>query len=508
MPDAIPIKRPLWRRLLRGLWKKLLCAVGAVLIIYAVMAWRYFSGTPTVARNVSAEINARIETTPAGDRAWPLYVDALSKLEPLKRDRDVPEDEDLAVVWRELRPGDELWPRLTGYLDRNEGVVAAIRAAADKPAMGFLLFDELNEDFVRLGDITAGELRAPSPNPLALDLKLGQLGYARRMGSLLIADAFHSALRGDGTRAAADLASAIAISHQLREHRIAIVSFVSAAILEAALHAAGEILAGYPGALREPDLIVVRDALLTAQISIVIDDDSLVIEDMVQRCYTDDGNGDGRITPEGWRFVRDLAGTPPAVWLDRVTDPGLAAVVIGRQESLAGWYRVMNLWEAERSTPAWIMGELKSEEAMKALENQDNSRRVFLLDPFALPFAKLYVSELRLGQERDAALTAIALARHRLRHGRYPASLGEFLLPEVPLDRMDGQPFRYRVDENGPLLYSVGADGDDDGGALREGRDPTMYASFWQPPSRRHSAADCDWILWPPPNSPPESEDP
>ncbi|MCP5522009.1 MAG: hypothetical protein H7A46_10730 [Verrucomicrobiales bacterium] len=38
-------------------------------------------------------------------------------------------------------------------------------------------------------------------------------------------------------------------------------------------------------------------------------------------------------------------------------------------------------------------------------------------------------------------------------------------LPEVPIDWMDGQPLRYRLRSDGSyLLYSVGADGIDQGG--------------------------------------------
>lgn len=65
-------------------------------------------------------------------------------------------------------------------------------------------------------------------------------------------------------------------------------------------------------------------------------------------------------------------------------------------------------------------------------------------------------------------ITAIALKRHELRHGKPPATLDALVpefLPSLPLDFMDGQPLRYRLNHGGSfLLYSVGDDMQDDGG--------------------------------------------
>ena len=69
---------------------------------------------------------------------------------------------------------------------------------------------------------------------------------------------------------------------------------------------------------------------------------------------------------------------------------------------------------------------------------------------------------------RRLTFTAIALHRHRLKHGKFPESLGalvpEFLV-EVPRDFMDGQPLRYQLPPDGQFrLWSVGEDFKDDGG--------------------------------------------
>jgi hypothetical protein len=69
----------------------------------------------------------------------------------------------------------------------------------------------------------------------------------------------------------------------------------------------------------------------------------------------------------------------------------------------------------------------------------------------------------------EMVITTIAIKRYQLKHGQTPADLNALVpdfLPGLPLDLMDGQPLRYRLEENGRFkLYSVGADGHDDGGA-------------------------------------------
>jgi hypothetical protein len=88
------------------------------------------------------------------------------------------------------------------------------------------------------------------------------------------------------------------------------------------------------------------------------------------------------------------------------------------------------------------------------------------------------------------------LKRYQLKHGNYPADLISLVpefIPAVPLDPVDGQPLRYRLNADGTfLLYSVGENGKDDGGnpALEKG---VTSASFnWQ------NIHALDWV-WPQP---------
>jgi ABC-type transport system involved in multi-copper enzyme maturation permease subunit len=65
------------------------------------------------------------------------------------------------------------------------------------------------------------------------------------------------------------------------------------------------------------------------------------------------------------------------------------------------------------------------------------------------------------------AVVTTAVERYRRAHGRWPDTLQSLLpqfLARVPKDPYDGQPLRYRIVSDGVVLYSIGPDGQDDGG--------------------------------------------
>ena len=108
---------------------------------------------------------------------------------------------------------------------------------------------------------------------------------------------------------------------------------------------------------------------------------------------------------------------------------------------------------------------------------------------------------------RDGVLVGIALELYRRKHGDWPGALGELVpgyLPSVPLDRLTGEPVRYRVTGDGPVVYSVGVDGDDDGGRPpvdEEGEVVNYMASprEFDVEDKKDEKHDGDWVLWPVP---------
>jgi hypothetical protein len=103
---------------------------------------------------------------------------------------------------------------------------------------------------------------------------------------------------------------------------------------------------------------------------------------------------------------------------------------------------------------------------------------------------------MRAETAKQMTITAIALKRYQLKHGNYPPNLGS-LVPEfvssIPLDPMDGQPLRYRLKADGTfLLYSVGENGEDDGGDPSLSQNVESSYFYWQ------NSRALDWV-WPQP---------
>jgi hypothetical protein len=102
---------------------------------------------------------------------------------------------------------------------------------------------------------------------------------------------------------------------------------------------------------------------------------------------------------------------------------------------------------------------------------------------------------------KHLTVTAIALKRFQLKHGKLPEKLSELtpeFLASVSVDFVDGQPLRYRRNADGTyLLYSIGEDGKDDGGNPSLEKSNTSSNFFWQNPRA------LDWV-WPQPATPAE----
>ncbi len=96
--------------------------------------------------------------------------------------------------------------------------------------------------------------------------------------------------------------------------------------------------------------------------------------------------------------------------------------------------------------------------------------------PFVKMITRMTIPSVARGIEREArmiaallcAQAALAVERFRMAHGgTLPASLAELVpqyLAAVPSDPYDGKPLRFKPLVKGFVVYSLGEDGDDDGG--------------------------------------------
>lgn len=487
--------------------------LGAILlagaVLYAVLAWRYYTGEPNIARNFTAEYNAKIEKIPEADRAWDLYVQSYVEAEPLPKQ--------LGDAWPALAPQHPLYGEALAYLEREQGVIALLHRAAAKPHLGAPLSDAIDPRMREATEKRTGLTDAPWPepaeNPMLVSVLLPELGAFREMAKLLIFDAHVAARAGQADRAERDITSMLGIADHAAERPWLISGLVGLAIEALAIQTTAEIINEDPALFTDEQLRGLAHrhaAFMGGRPRVDLTGERWFYEDIIQRVYTDDGHGNGHVTAEGMRQLLSLtsdSGGSEIEVLPNPLGPITAAVIADRASMTAKYSEFMAQMEANADVPMWEYDE--HAQLTPRIE-------VFLAEPINrvryLPLAILLPAidaATRTAESavlrRDGLLAGLALELFRRDHGAYPESLDALVpayLPAVPPDRFTGEPLHYRLIDGQPRLWSVGADRNDDGGvAPAESRGDEIR---WTPreTARQNELAwsqryDGDWVLWP-----------
>ncbi|MDT8302271.1 MAG: hypothetical protein RQ760_12365 [Sedimentisphaerales bacterium] len=201
--------------------------------------------------------------------------------------------------------------------------------------------------------------------------------------------------------------------------------------------------------------------------------------DQIQRTFTDDGNGGGRMLARGMPYV--------------VTDDWkenlwrfVSFNYPDRQEVVGSIDKYFGRFAEKLTKTPW---ELRDETIDDQVWNEVDITPIML--KIQIP-AHERVGQItwRMKSGRKALLTVLAVMRYEKENGRYPANLSELVeagyLKRLPMDPYSDGPLVYRRTESGFLLYSLGTNLKDDGGELGlRGGKPRMWAD------------DGDWIFWP-----------
>jgi hypothetical protein len=171
---------------------------------------------------------------------------------------------------------------------------------------------------------------------------------------------------------------------------------------------------------------------------------------------------------------------------DRAIDMFPGIMLRGRPEQL----RLINqAVEAARLPPE------KQGEAFNQVDKATRASSARLVRLLMPAVTKVSQANRRTQANLRCALAGVAAERYRLERGQWPASLDELAkhgwIAAVPLDPFDGQPLRYKLVPDGVLIYSVGLDGVDDGGAINRDNPHTpgtdLGFRLWSPDFRRQA---------------------
>ena len=501
--------------------------IGALLFAYVLTGLYMLTGRPTVKTDYLAIINERAESVPADQRAWPHYREALLALGAHAATVDgQPSPFGIAA---DAEPGDANWEMVEAYLVSHQGAIDELRRAASREHLGLSVGPSWRwfapEDRPLLASrVSAAEFMQPTEREKLEDRWListlcPHLQLMRWSAKVLHNDCRLAVAAGDGATALADVWAMGGIRRHAEETPCLVSLFVANAIQRISYAAIRETQRDRPDLWSDAEL---RD--LAHAVAATRTDwrrgfayEEFYFDDVLQRLYTDDGHGDGRLAfrvSDGqtvFEVIDALAATDerphtPSAWANNgvavLALPAANMVVASRQEMTDVYRAQINSALQKIETPLWEQQELPQESPLLSDQAGIIDRmRYVLVGWFAPAYDSFRNRVADLEGARDGVLVGIGLELYHRQHGAWPESLEALSprwLPEVPVDRFTGEPLGYKIVDDRPVVYSVGVDRDDDGGrsiATDDGDDRASARHFQTTP-RTDATHDGDWVLW------------
>ncbi len=223
--------------------------------------------------------------------------------------------------------------------------------------------------------------------------------------------------------------------------------------------------------------------------SMALESERLVMLDVVQRIYTDDGERDGTlIVAEMNRYARTGPYPSALWWPDKGKESPyhnlLARTLPNRTTTTDSLHNVLDLLvqESERTPVERARSTFDLNQLLSPLQNPDAS----ILTTIAGAWDQIADRRDWIETELRATRIILALEIHRTDHGEYASSLDELapgILTTLPVDPTHGGAFLYKRLQNDPhgrmyLVYSTAIDERDDGGKMPRIDDSQLYKAL------------------------------
>lgn len=468
-------------------------AVGAVALwssrgLVAVLVWYFAWATvlhfrqPTISFDGIAAIESmRAKPGPEG-RAVDLYIAAFADSTG-RFDSDEFGNDLLAAENAIERAGydaaslEEARARLAPLAAR----IATLRGVRERPVLAMPLrptrgTEPAVSDFF-WGDDQPDAFRDATLDTGLLGVLLPQLALLRSSGRLLATDAALAAIDGRSADFLADLEAMLTASAHAGEDNFLIGRLVECAMRTMAARTVVSAIENHAEAFDDATLVALRRLLDRNAVDIgpSFDAESMFVRDVLQRIYTDDGDGDGVLLASAalrWTQLavvgdgRAMGGglfDGDGVAATFVLSPAAAMIAPSRAEvsaHLAQHYARLRAASAMEDADA-----ARAELTTIDRELEERNSEFYPISMLVPAMSRAAFVPRALRAETDAAIAAVELERFRRAEARWPRDLAELeRFAGRTLGGAGGSAFawRYAVVDGRPLLYDAGIDLIDD----------------------------------------------
>ena len=431
----------------RPLWKKVLIAgfqITCILILLVgLQVSTFYIGKPVIKTNYAKwltekasagkdpNLNARSDI----DRAIELADFDFNKFDKILR------------MW----PGDMNETQLQQakkYLVDNADVIKALREAANKP---YFWIDYDNPQFA---EVSLNEAIFPDESEASNGLLMQMLSNWRKLALMMVLNVKYEVYNGQITQAINDYFVIQKIAAFFHGQGFLVEQLVGIAIEAVSYRAIRDIL--IRAEISQSQLLNIQEYLEKIvkkdRQTIDLTGEKALWLDEIQRGFTDDGKGDGRVLAKGLRFIFEnksnylkgfVLGSYPGK--KETTDE------VERFFNQAGRFFEQTPFQADQK-------QLKITSSLSVFRSLDGV------------YERLTTLSWRFRADGLALVTVIAIKRYQKEKQQLPASLQQLVelgyLDELPMDPFSDGPLIYKTTEDDFVLYSVGADFEDDGGKI------------------------------------------
>lgn len=512
---------PMWQ-----VWHYGWLTLAALLAAYILTGLYMLTLRPSVTTDYLAIVNKAALAVPEAERAWPVYRGVLLELGGQTTPGEY--NPDCRIPHIEAKPGDADWPQVAQLLKQHAVAVEQLRTAAGLdglgfvPATSFAAFGPVDQQL--FGVTATDEERAKFESETLEDrwlvsTMLPNVQQLRWVALVLAADTRRAAIAGEGSMALADIHALLGVCRHSQETPFLISLMVADRIRRTAIEMASEILVDHAEVWSDDDLRNLAHSIAGTEIDWHrgFRGERASFYDVMQRLYTDNGEGNGRITNAGLQKIEYMIGLLEAErksvtdeWNSRLRDLAITAVgpaglvgMASRAEVAAVYERYLGQQEANIDCPLWKL----EPELLDVNVGHWSAMEKLRYLPVAILLPTL--STLRNSIEtsrgmRDGVLVGIALEMYHREHSSWPKTLDELApqwLPSIPTDRITGKPLAYKIVDDQPVVFSFGVDQDDDDGIAptdESGKHDSGLASpnHFRPQPVMDSTHDGDWVIW------------